>query len=200
MYLLDLASRTLIMILRPSLHYNIIMADALTAHPNLRPLHICFLTFLTFWTLFHSETCSSHLDGVLFIPSLGCIFYMPGIAASTPFFCAPKTYILGFCTTIQHSGRLLVIPFAFAGSFWIGNGIDWGFCFIFCWNLGGFVHFIQFLGVFWMGYLGGDVLTLRSPLRVSRGLPHPVPVYFSLLCLKVLFGVGSVLTTSCYLS
>lgn len=101
-------------------------------HPNLRPLRICFLTFLTSWTLFHSETCSSHLDGVLFIPSLGCIFYMPGIAASTPFFCAQKTYILGFCTTIQHSGRLLVIPFAFAGSF-----LDWEwdrlgfFCFCF---------------------------------------------------------------------
>lgn len=151
MYLLDLASRTLIMILRPSLHYNIIMADALTTHPNLRPLRICFLTFLTSWTLFHSETCSSHLDGVLFIPSLGCIFYMPGIAASTPFFCAQKTYILGFCTTIQHSGRLLVIPFAFAGSF-----LDWkwdrlGFLFLFCWNLGGFVQFIQFLVYFGWG-------------------------------------------------
>ena len=79
---------------------------------------------------------------------------MPGIVASTPFF-AHKTYILGFCTTIQHSGRLLVIPFAFAGSSWIGNGIDFGFLF---WNLGGFVHFIQLLGAFSTGFLWAEDL------------------------------------------
>jgi hypothetical protein len=61
---------------------------------------------------------------------------------------------------------MLVIPFAFAGSV-----LDWEWDrlgFLFSWNLGGFVHFIQFLGAFWMGYLGEDVLTLWSPLPMSR--------------------------------
>lgn len=101
---------------------------------------------------------------------------MPGIAASTPFF-AHKTYILGFCTTIQHSGRLLVIPFAFAGYFRIGNGIDLGFFF---WNLGGLVHFIQFLCAFWIGSLARVSDTMESSSCFGPSCSGPCLLFTSL--------------------
>lgn len=70
---------------------------------------------------------------------------MPGIAASTPFFAHKKHTLWAF-----------VLPFSIAGaclSFLLHLRVlilDWkwdrlGFLLFFFWNIGGFVHFIQFL-------------------------------------------------------